>query len=99
MAFVSSTRVTPLTAKIVIRSTGLSGTSSQTVEAQIAKIYDLADGAIGLRGAETGVTLTGNSFFVSGFDYDPISGAPVVGSVGTPLSVMPPVLKLRAYEA
>ena len=80
MAFVSSTPVTPLTAKIVIRSTGLSGTSSQTVEAQVAKIYDLADGAIGLRGAETGVTLTDNSFFVSGFDYDPISGAPVPGA-------------------
>jgi hypothetical protein len=80
VAFVSSTPVTPLTAKIVIRSTGLSGTSSQTVEAQVTKIYDLADGAIGLRGAETAVTLTGNSFFVSGFDYDPISGAPVAGA-------------------
>jgi hypothetical protein len=79
-AFVSSTPVTPLTAKIVIRSTGLSGTASQTVEAQVTKIYDLADGAIGLRGAETSVTLTGNSFFVSGFDYDPISGAPVAGA-------------------
>ena len=80
VAFVSSTPVTPLTAKIVIRSTGLSGTSTQTVEAQVTKIYDLADGAIGLRGAETAVTLTGNSFFVSGFDYDPISGAPVAGA-------------------
>jgi hypothetical protein len=80
VAFVSSTPVTPLAAKIVIRSTGLSGTSSQTVEAQITKIYDLADGAIGLRGAETSVILTGNSFFVSGFDYDPISSAPVAGA-------------------
>jgi hypothetical protein len=80
VTFVSSTPVTPLSAKIIIRSTGLSGTSSQTVEAQVTKIYDLADGAIGLRGAEASVTLTGNSFLVSGFDYDPISSAPVAGA-------------------
>jgi hypothetical protein len=80
VAFVSSTPVTPLTAKIVIRSTGLSGTSSQTVQAQVSKAYDLADAAIGLRGAETSVTLSDSSFFVSGLDYDPISGAPVAGA-------------------
>jgi Tfp pilus assembly protein PilX len=80
VAFVSSTSVTPLTAKIVIRSTGLSGTSSQTVQAQVSKAYDLADAAIGLRGAETSVTLSDSSFFVSGLDYDPISGAPVAGA-------------------
>jgi hypothetical protein len=80
VAFVSSTPVTPLTARIVIRSTGVSGTASQTVEAQITKIYDLADAAIGLRGVETSVTFSGDSFFISGFDYDPISGAPVAGA-------------------
>ncbi|HSE90451.1 MAG TPA: hypothetical protein VLJ79_29860 [Candidatus Binatia bacterium] len=76
----SSTPVTPLTAKIVIRSTGASGISSQTVQAQITKAYDLADGAIGLRGVETNVSFSGNSFFVSGFDSDPISGALVAGA-------------------
>ena len=80
VAFLSSVPVTPLTAKIVIRSTGASGISSQTVQAQIAKAYDLADGAIALRGAETSVSLSGNSFLVSGFDFDPISGAPVAGA-------------------
>jgi Tfp pilus assembly protein PilX len=80
VAFVSSTPVTPLTTRIVLRSTGLSGATSQTIEAQITKIYDLADAAIGLRGVETSVTFSGNSFFVSGFDYDPISGAPVAGA-------------------
>jgi Tfp pilus assembly protein PilX len=80
VAFVSSTPVTPLTTRIVLRSTGLSGASSQTVEAQISKIYDLADAAIGLRGVETSVTFSGQSFFVSGFDYDPISNALVAGA-------------------
>jgi hypothetical protein len=77
VSFVSSTPVTPLTTRIVLRSTGLSGASAQTVEAQITKIYDLADAAIGLRGVETSVTFSDNLFLVSGFDYDPISGAPV----------------------
>jgi hypothetical protein len=78
--YLFSTPVTPLTAKIVIRSTGASGISSQTVESQITKAYDLADSAIGLRGAETSVSLSGNSFFVSGFDSDPVDGAPVAGA-------------------
>jgi Tfp pilus assembly protein PilX len=80
VVYLSSTTVTPLTAKIVIRSTGAAGISSQTVQAQIVKAYDLADGAIGLRAAETSVSLSGNSFLVSGFDYDPTSGAPVAGA-------------------
>jgi Tfp pilus assembly protein PilX len=80
VVYLSSTPVTPLTAKIVIRSTGASGISSQTVQAQIVKAYDLADGAIGLRASETTVSLSGNSFLVSGFDYDPTSGAPVAGA-------------------
>jgi hypothetical protein len=80
VAFISSTLVTPLTAKIVIRSTGASELSSQTVQAQVSKAYDLADAAIGLRGAETSVTLSDSSFLVSGFDYDPMNGAPVAGA-------------------
>jgi hypothetical protein len=80
VVYVSSTPVTPLSAKIVIRSTGASGISSQTVEAQVTKAYDLADSAIGLRGAETSVSMSGNSFFVSGFDSDPANGAPVAGA-------------------
>jgi hypothetical protein len=72
--FVSSTPITPLAAKIIVRSTGVSGTSSQTVQALVTKAYDLADGAIGLRGTVTSVNFNGNSFFISGFDYDPSSG-------------------------
>ena len=78
--YLASTRVTPLTAKIVIRSTGASGTSSQTVQAQITKAYDLGDAAIGLRGGEGNVSLSGNSFFVSGFDFDPVNSTSVAGA-------------------
>ena len=80
VVYLSSTPVTPLTAKIVIRSTGASGISSQTVQAQIVKAYDLADAAIGLRAVETSVSLSGNSFLISGFDYDPTSGALLAGA-------------------
>jgi Tfp pilus assembly protein PilX len=80
VVYLSSTPVTPLTAKIVIRSTGASGISSQTVQAQVTKVYDLADGAIALRGAETSVSLSGSTFFISGFDSDPVNGAPVAGA-------------------
>lgn len=80
VVFLSSAPVTPLTAKVVIRSTGAVGMSSQTVEAQITKAYDLADAAIGLRGTEAGVSLSGHSTLVSGFDSDPVNGAPVAGA-------------------
>src|SRR5215510_12178042 len=80
VAYLSSTRVTPLTAKIVIRSTGALGVSSQTTQAQITKAYDLADAAIGLRGGEMNVSLSGNSFSVSGFDFDPANNMFVAGA-------------------
>ena len=80
VVYLSSTRVTPLTAKIIIRSTGASGISSQTVQAQITKAYDLADAAIGLRGGEANVSLNGNSFFVSGFDFDPANNMLAAGA-------------------
>ena len=79
VTFLSSTLVAPLTAKIVLRSTGVAGAFSQTVQAQVTKVYDLADGAIVLRGAGTSVGLSGNSFFVSGFDHDPVGGGVVAG--------------------
>lgn len=84
VAFLSSTLVTPLSAKIVLRSTGVLGASSQMVQAQVTKVYDLADGAIVLRGAGTSVGLTGNSFLVSGFDHDPVTGGAVAGAKPRP---------------
>jgi hypothetical protein len=80
VVYLSSAALTSLSSKIVMRSTGSLGLSSQTIEVQLTKTYDLADSAIGLRGAATNVNLSGNSFFVSGFDSDPASGATVTGA-------------------
>jgi hypothetical protein len=74
VSFLSSTTVTPLSAKVIIRSAGSSGASSQAIEAQVTKTYEIADGAIGLRGAGATVGFSGSSFFVSGIDYDAITG-------------------------
>lgn len=66
-----------LSAKIVVRSTGSIGTSAHTVQAQLRKTYDLADGAIGLRGNGSQVVLSGEAILVSGRDHDPVTGSPV----------------------
>ncbi len=49
VSFLSPTAVTSLVARIVVRSTGAVGSSSQVVQAQVTKTYDLADGAVSLR--------------------------------------------------
>lgn len=74
VAFISPIEVTSLISRIVVRSTGIIGTSTQTIQAQLTKTYDLADGAIGLRGNASRVGFSGNTFFVSGVDHDPANG-------------------------
>ena len=66
-----------LSAKIVVRSVGTLGSSSQTIQAQLTKSYDLADGAIGLRGNGAQVILNGGALAVSGLDHDPVTGLPL----------------------
>src|SRR3990172_11538201 len=44
VVFPSSTALTLLSAKILVRSTGRVGTSTQQLQAQLTKTYDLADG-------------------------------------------------------
>ncbi len=80
VAFQSSTAVTLLSAKIVVRSTGRVGTSAHQLQAQLTKTYDLADGAVGLRGSASRVGFSGNSFLISGADHDPATAAPVAGT-------------------
>lgn len=77
VSVISSTRVSPLSAQVVFRSTGNLGNSSQTVQVQVTKIYDLADGALALRGNSRGINLASNSFYISGLDHDPVSGAAI----------------------
>lgn len=77
VAFLSSTRASPLASEIVYRSDGRLRTATQTVQAQVRKSYDLADAALVLRGNSRGVQLAANSFAISGLDYDPISATPL----------------------
>jgi hypothetical protein len=80
VAYVSSTQASPLSARIVFRSTGTLASSSQTVQAQVSKNYDLADGALGLRGNSRSVNFAGSSFYMSGLDYDPSNNATIPGA-------------------
>lgn len=77
VTFLAPVQSGPLSAKIVVRSTGSIGSSAHIVEAQLRKTYDLADGAIGLRGNGSQVTLGGGAILVSGRDHDPTTGNPI----------------------
>ncbi len=77
VTFLSPELSGPLSAKILVRSTGSIGSSAHTVQAQLRKTYDLADGAVGLRGNGSQVILSGGSILVSGRDHDPVTGNPI----------------------
>jgi len=80
VAFISATQMSPLSARIVFRSTGTIKNSSQTVQAQVSKNYDLADAAVGLRGKSRSINFAASSFHISGLDYDPSGGSAVPGA-------------------
>ncbi len=77
VSFPSPAVVGPLTATFVVRSVGSVRTTSQVLQAQLTKAYDLADGALGLRGSAARVNLGGGATFISGVDHDPASGNPL----------------------
>jgi hypothetical protein len=77
VAFIAPARRTPLSAQVVVRSVGSQSLSSQTVQAQIAKNYDLTDAAVALRGNNGAVNFGGDDFLISGTDFDPAMGASV----------------------
>lgn len=81
VVFTAPVRNQPLSAQVVVRSTGTLGHSSQTVQAQLTKAYDLTDAALALRGDGRGVSFSGDGFWISGTDFDPASGAPVRGAL------------------
>lgn len=74
VSFSSSAVSDPLAAHIVVRSLGVAGTSSQTIQALLRKNYDLADSALVLRGAAARVNLSGGGLFISGADHDVTNG-------------------------
>ena len=80
VAFISATQTSPLSTRIVLRSTGTTKNSSQMVQAQVSKNYDLSDAAVGLRGKSRSFNFAVSSFHISGLDYDPSTGATVPGA-------------------
>lgn len=78
--FLSPAIVNPLNAKIVVRSSGTIGSAEHTIQAQLNKTYDLADGAISIRGQALQVNLSGGTPFFSGRDHAVATGKPLPGS-------------------
>lgn len=79
VSFFSPERLSPLSAKIVIRSTSAIRGSAHTIQAEVTKSFDLSDGAIGLRGEGSRITFDGGSLLADGRDYDPATGEVVPG--------------------
>lgn len=75
--FLPTVQTGPLSAKIVVRATGAIGSANQAIEAQLQKIHDLSDAAVGLRGNGAQVALNGAAILISGQDHDLISGNPI----------------------
>ena len=84
VTFPTATPIDPLSAKIVARSTGSIGASAHTVESQLRKTYDLADGAISLRGNGSQVVFGTGAVLASGRDHDPATGAPNTAAKARP---------------
>ena len=70
LSFQSPAVVGPLTARIIVGSTGTSRNATHLLQAQISKSYDLADAALVLRGAGAGVSLNAADIDISGADHD-----------------------------
>ena len=84
VSFMSPAIVGPLSAKVLVRSAGMFGAASHSLQAQLTKVYDLSDGAIGIRGNIAGAVLSGSSVRISGIDHNPTSATAVPGSVARP---------------
>jgi len=89
VVFLSAAAVTPLSARVVVRSTGTVATASHLLQAQLTKSYDLADGAVALRGNASRVGFSGNAFLISGADHDPATAAAVAGAKSRPAITVP----------
>jgi len=80
VAFLTPVVTSPLSAIIVVRSVGTLRNASHTLQAQLTKIYDLADSAIALRGNPAQVNFNNNAVFISGLDHDPATGLGVTAA-------------------
>jgi hypothetical protein len=80
VSFLPPVLVGPLTARVAARSVGTIGSSSHVLEALLTKTYDLADGALALRGAAARMNISGSGMFISGKDHDPVNGNPLTAA-------------------
>jgi hypothetical protein len=80
VSFLHPVLVGPLTARVAARSVGTIGPSSHVLEALLTKTYDLADGALALRGAAARMNISGSGLFISGTDHDPANGNPLTAA-------------------
>jgi hypothetical protein len=71
VAFAAPAKLTPLKARVDVRSIGRLGNATQVIQARLSKTYELTDAALGLRGHSRGVHFEGDAFFISGQDHDP----------------------------
>ena len=82
--FESAVAATPLVAKIAVRSTGRARTATHLLESKLTKTYDLADGAVAVRGNGNRANLNGAGFVISGIDHDPATGSAVPDAKSRP---------------
>ncbi len=75
VSFLPSTMTGPLTARMIVHSTGTSHGTQNVVHAQLTKSYDLADAALALRGNAAQISLNADAIFISGADHDPATGS------------------------
>jgi hypothetical protein len=73
VSFLSPRKVSPLVGRVTVQSVGLRGTSSQVIQTGLTKTYDVADGAVSLKGNGR-AGFADNSFLLSGLDHDPANG-------------------------
>ena len=80
ISFLSSTAVDPITARIIVRSTGTSRGAQHVAQAQLTKSYDLVDAAVAIRGNAAAVRLDAADFFISGADHEITASSPIAES-------------------
>ncbi len=98
--FQSPVAVSPLVARVGVRSAGTARSSSHIIQAQVTKSYDLADGAVSLRGNAGRITMSGNAFQISGQDHDPAGGSVALDSKARrAIAVSSASLKSQVEEA
>jgi hypothetical protein len=89
VATLSSIPISPLSSRTVVRSTGQFSVSTQIIQAQLTKAFQLADAALVLRGNATRINLNGNSLTLSGFDHDPTNGQRIANGKSHPAMSVP----------